>query len=90
MSMTQSAVFKLLNKSHHKKSFDCGIEPLNQYLKQRAGQELRRHLAFPYVMTFEGENDIKGYYTLSSSAVSLADLPPDLAKLTRYPSVPLF
>ena len=37
-----------------------------------------------------GENrSVEGYYTLASTSIALADLPPELVKkLPRYPSVP--
>lgn len=83
-----TVVFKILEKSHNREPFDCGSLPLNNYLKTRSGQELRKNIAFPYVMTFVGKSQVMGYYTLSATSVSISDLPANLSKLTQYKSVP--
>ena len=87
--MNQKAVvFELLNKSHNRTLFDCGSLPLNDYLKTRSGQELRRNISFPYILRFEEETQVMGYYTLSATGVSVSELPEKYAKLTRYKIVP--
>lgn len=88
MTKRKPMVFELLTKNHTRSQFDCGVKPLNEYLKTRSGQELKRNISFPYMMTFEGENQVRGFYTLSASSVLLNDLPPKLAKVTRYDFVP--
>ena len=88
MTSRKPLVFELLNKQHDRSVFDCGVSVLNDYLKIRSGQELRRHLAFPYIMAFEETAQVKGYYTLSASSILLKNLPPELAKVTRYDFVP--
>ena len=88
MSKPESLVFEVLNKGHDRTKFDCGVEPLDQYLIKRAGQEQRRNVAFSYVMTMKGSDSVKGYYTLSASSVLVDKLPQELAKVTRYEFVP--
>jgi len=88
MTIKNQMVFELLTKTHDRSQFDCGIKSLNEYLKTRAGQELKRNIAFPYIMTFENEPLVRGFYTLSASSVLLNDLPPELAKITPYGFVP--
>jgi len=70
--------------------FDCGTEVLNEYLRKRAGQEQRKRFSTCY-LAIENETDlVAGFYTLSSSSISLADLPPQLQKkLPRYQDVPV-
>jgi len=84
----RAIVFELLNKSHNRKLFDCGISPLNDYLKTRSGQELRRNISFPYILRFEKETQVMGYYTLSATAISVSELPKKYSKLTHYQIVP--
>ena len=80
-----------LGRQHDRASFSCGNPALDQYLKQLARQDARRHVAAPFVLVPEpGDKTILGYYTLSSFAVDLSDLPQDVArKLPAYPNVPV-
>lgn len=71
-------------------NFDCGVEALDRYLRQQAGQDAKRFIATTWLLT--GERGIAGYYTLSASSVDLSELPPDQVKqlrLPRYPKVPV-
>lgn len=79
----------LLAARHDRTPFACGEASLDTYLKQQATQDMRRRLAFCYVLHEPGSARILGYYTLSSTAVRFADLPPDVTKrLARYPQIP--
>jgi len=71
-------------------TFRCGVEPLDAYLRERAGQDMRRRAAAVFVLVSEEEpHRIAGYYTLSSASIVLKALPDELArKLPRYPLVP--
>lgn len=75
-------------KDHDRSSFDCGVEALNEYLKQRATQDARRSFTVCYVAIEQSTDLIAGFYTLSAGAVKLAEL-PDSSKLPRYPTVPV-
>lgn len=78
-----------LNKSKHDRgSFCCGNPFLDEYLKKRAQQDLKRSLAVPYVLCEDGSSII-GFYTLSAVSIDVGALPSDIAKqLPRYPSIP--
>lgn len=80
-----------LRKQHDRAAFSCGNPALDQYLKERARQDARRYVAAPFVLIpGPGEKTILGYYTLSSFAIDLSDLPPETArKLPSYPNVPV-
>lgn len=80
-----------LERHHDRTSFSCGNPALDQYLKERARQDARRYVAAPFVLIpAPGEKTILGYYTLSSFAIDLAELPEDTArKLPSYPNVPV-
>lgn len=74
-----SYYIKLLNKQHNRKDFDCGVEPLNVYLKNRSGQDQKKHIAVTYVMHDLESDHIAGYCTLSSTSIELKAL-PDVVK----------
>ena len=77
-----------LNALHDRKGFVCGKEALDQYFQRQVTQDARRHLATPFVMVMP-DGVIGGFYTLSSTALRLHDLPDDIAKrLPRYPLIP--
>lgn len=80
-----------LGKTHDRAAFSCGNPSLDQYLKERARQDARRYVAAPFVLVASpGEKELLGYYTLSSFAIDLSDLPPNTArKLPSYPTVPV-
>lgn len=75
-----------LTKHHDRSGLFCGVEPLDRYLREQAGQDARRRVAAPFVLC-EGKNDaIFGYYTLSALGVDVGAWPEDVArKLPRYP-----
>ncbi len=75
---------------HDRADFTCGVEPLDRYLREQAGQDARKHAAAPFVL-LTPENRIAGYYTLSSTVILADNLPEeDLKKLKwpRYPQLP--
>jgi len=75
---------------HDRENFDCGVEPLDRYLKQQASQDMRRQVAAVFVLRDEDTGPIAGYFTLSQSSVRLGTLPEMLAKrLPRQNSVPV-
>ncbi len=73
---------EFLSKNHHRKEFDCGKISLNNYIKYQASQDVKRNLSVCFV--FIDEKDIiKGYFTLSSSSISLNEIPQKFSK--RFP-----
>lgn len=78
-----------LASTHDRRNFDCGVEPLNRYLKEVATQDQRRRVAACFVVTYPESSAIAGYYTLSAFTVAATDLPAALArKLPRYGQIP--
>ncbi len=79
-----------LAKHHDRESFDCGVDRLNEYLRLRAAQDVRRKVAALLVMVRDDDpHRIVGFYTLSSASILLDELPSEMAKrLPRYPAVP--
>jgi predicted GNAT family N-acyltransferase len=77
-----------LGKKHDRAAFSCGKQSLDQYLKDQAGQAVGKNLAAVFILTADGKK-IAGYYTLSSYAVKLDEIPEEIArKLTRMPEIP--
>ena len=83
-------VIEPLRNHHERAHFSCGNTSLDRYLKEQAGQDLRRVCATTFVLAAErGVTSILGYYTLSSYGVDAGELPADVAKrLPRYPLIP--
>jgi len=78
-----------LEKKHDKHEFNCGIDPLNQYLKTQASQDVKKNVAVTYVLTTTTSEKILGYYTLSSMGIFPGELPDELIRrLPRYPVLP--
>jgi ribosomal protein S18 acetylase RimI-like enzyme len=70
-------------------AFSSGVEPLDRYLREQAGQDARRRVAVPFVLCEGKGNTILGYYTLSALSVDVGAWPEHVArKLPKYPFVP--
>ncbi|MGH7090644.1 MAG: hypothetical protein ACREFQ_17250 [Stellaceae bacterium] len=77
-----------LGSGHDRTGFVCGKKPLDRYFRHQITQDARRRLAAPFVMIMP-DGAIGGFYTLSSAAIRLAELPePVAARLPRYPLIP--
>jgi GNAT superfamily N-acetyltransferase len=85
-----AGVIELLRNDHDRAGFSCGNTSVDRYLKEQAGQDLRRACATPFVLAPErGSTAILGYYTLSSYGIDVGELPADVARrLPRYPLIP--
>ena len=78
-----------LGKHHARSGFSCGVEPLDRYLREQAGQDARKRVAAPFVLCEGKSNAVLGYYTLSALSVDVGAWPEDVArKLPKYPYVP--
>jgi ribosomal protein S18 acetylase RimI-like enzyme len=80
----------LLNsKKHDRSSFICGVDSLDDYIKTKASQELKKRVSTPYVLTDSPSQEVLGYYCLSSYSISSTELDESIAKkLPRYPLLP--
>jgi len=83
-------VTEALARRHDRAAFDCGVEALNAYLRQQAGQDVKRLAAAVFVMVPTGRpKTIAGFHTLCSASVRLDGIPEQRRrKLARYPEVP--
>jgi ribosomal protein S18 acetylase RimI-like enzyme len=91
MTPTIFQVERLDPTRHRRDLFTCESEPLTKYLRERARKETDSKASICYVLVPRDETTrIAGYYTVSSSAVALAKLAPEVAKcLPRYPELPV-
>ncbi|MBI1980198.1 MAG: GNAT family N-acetyltransferase [Methylocystis sp.] len=77
-----------LSSAHGRKSFSCGVEPLDRYLREFATQDVKRRVSNCFVALAE-DGMIAGYYTFAATGIPLTQLPADIAKrLSRYELLP--
>jgi len=89
MSEYQNLVIELLNNSHNRPGFSCGVESLDNYIKKQAKQDVKRRISQVFVATQANKPaDIIGYYTLSSLAIEFNQLPENLLNKLPRVSIP--
>lgn len=82
-------VISVLGKTHKRDSFTCGTEALDTYLQEHALQHMKKNISVTYALTECSGAEVLGYYSLSSTSIHLAELPPRfIKKLPKYPSLP--
>lgn len=83
-------MIELLHKKHIRNDFDCGNELLNNYLKNQAGQDVKRKLSACFVLTENDTDYIMGFYTLSNNSIPLNCFPEQLLRKfpQSYKSIP--
>jgi GNAT superfamily N-acetyltransferase len=65
------------------------VEPLDRYLRQQAGQDVKRRVASCFVLVSGNDPAPVGYYTVAATSLALSELPETLTRrLPRYPVVP--
>lgn len=78
-----------LSRDHNRDQFASGVEPLDRYFRQQAGQDRRRDIAQVWVLEELESKLVVGYYTLSAAEIDLDRIPYELRnRLPRYPSIP--
>jgi len=71
----------LNKKKHDRKRFDCGIAPLNNYLKVMANQQAAKDNTRTFILEDDSNPAyIVGYYTLTMTSLDLTALPTNLQK----------
>ena len=80
-------IIEPLGSHHNRQNFSCGVDSLDSYLKKQAKQDVKRRIARVFIATSnESSNAILGFYTLSTLAIELTQLPDELArKLPKHP-----
>lgn len=85
--MSEFSPVVLLEAGHDRRHFDCGVEPLNVYLKQYALQNQKKGIVRNYV-TCRGTR-IAGYYSLAYGSVAQSEAPAALSKGIGKYAVPV-
>ncbi len=86
MTITKAPLVEPLANHHDRNSFHCGEPALDDYIRHRARQDLKRRIATVFVAVGDEKHVISGYYTLNAASLDRDDLPDAQArKLPRYP-----
>jgi GNAT superfamily N-acetyltransferase len=80
--------FAPLGPEHDRTPFSCGELALDDYLRRRATQDVRRGVARAFVAVDRAIGAIAGYYTLSAASFSRDHLPAAVAKRLPFYPVP--
>lgn len=87
--MSLALVIEPLSASHDRQVFSCGVPALDRYLREQAGQDIKRRIGNCFVAVDRDTGTVAAYYTLSASSIPLDALPPaETKKLPRYPVLP--
>ena len=81
-----AVAFEPLGAEHDRSAFTCGEPALDDYLRRRATQDVRRRVARAFVAVDRVSGMLAGYYTLSAASFSRQQLPEaDAKRLPHYP-----
>jgi len=76
---------EVLQAHHQKKSFNCGQDDLNKFIKQYASQHQKSGTSKTYV-AIDDDAQVRGFYCLSSTSIGFDGVDAALTKrLPRYP-----
>jgi predicted N-acetyltransferase YhbS len=82
--MDEYSPVALLEAGHDRAQFDCGVEPLNIYLKQYALQNQKKGIVRNYVTCRDGR--VAAYYSLAYGSVAQTEAPAKMTKgIGKYP-----
>src|SRR5436853_7726850 len=74
---------------HDRKSFTCGDDRLDNFLKNTAGRQQKEDLTRVNVSCLDESVVVIGYYALNNHSIDASALPePDRKKLPSYESIP--
>jgi ribosomal protein S18 acetylase RimI-like enzyme len=79
---------QMLAPEHDRRRFSCGVEPLDSYFRERAGQDVKRRVSNCFVL-LDGDAAVAGFYTFAATSLPLTELSePEKKRLPRYPLMP--
>ena len=77
---------EVLQAHHQKKSFNCGQDDLNKFIKQYASQHQKSGTSKTYVDIDDDTQQVRGFYCLSSTSIGFDGVDAVLTqRLPRYP-----
>lgn len=69
-------------------TFSSGLESIDRYIHDQAQRDMSSHASLIFVLTEDGDNIVRAYFTLSAIGIVFADLPKSIQrKLPRYPQI---
>lgn len=75
-------------RKYKRDKFDCGKEPLNNYIQRNATKDVKNGTCTCFIIKND-EEEVIGYYTLSTESIPLEDAPPEFRKKIKYQYVPV-
>jgi GNAT superfamily N-acetyltransferase len=76
-----SIIIEEITQQHNRKTFDCGVTELNQFLQQQARQKIAKHISKTYVACRDSSPEtIIGYHTLTGYSVITSPAHKDYKK----------
>ncbi len=86
--MTVNFRVEALKAVHNRKSFVCGVEALDRYLRELATQDIKRRVSNCFVALDEA-GAIAAYYTFAATSLPLTEMSAEEARrLPRYGLLP--
>ena len=76
------------NRQFKRDQFDCGNEPLNNYIQRNATKDVKNGTCTCFVIKNEVD-EVIGYYTLSTESIPIEDAPIEFQKKIKYQYVPV-
>jgi GNAT superfamily N-acetyltransferase len=86
--LTEPFTFAPLGPAHNRAGFACGVPALDRYIRELAGQDIRRRISNCFVAV-DAAGKLAGYYTLAAASLPLPELAPEQTRrLPRYDAFP--
>lgn len=81
--IAESLIIEEITRQHARKTFDCGVDELNQFLRHQARQKTAKQISKTYIARKSSDpTDIIGYHTLTGYSVTT---PPTHKNYEKYP-----
>jgi ribosomal protein S18 acetylase RimI-like enzyme len=79
---------QLLERGHPRRRFDCGEQPVTDWLRTKALQHQKKHLSVTKVL-LAPDGEVAGYYTLATGQIDFSDLPADVVRRLPRRALPV-
>lgn len=75
-------------REHDRRSFTCGVAPLDRYFREQVTQDVRRRVTNCFV-ALDPAGMVAGYYTFAATSLPATELTAnETRRLPRYPLLP--
>ncbi len=75
-------------RKYKRDKFDCGKAPLNNYIQKNATKDIKNGACTCFIIKND-EDEVIGYYTLSTESIPIEDSPIEFQKKIKYQYVPV-